>query len=708
MNIGLILLLGSFLVGADNENSEKPTEESKSNNEKTTLNEMVVSKNNQDDPSEIKPDNKEPIQNKNLSSSLVNRPPTLSGEPKKTIKQDEHYSFMVQASDPDNDKLNFIISNKPSWAIFDTRTGALFGQPNNFDIGISKNIVISVLDQLGRKSSLMPFNIEVINVNDKPTISGIPSTVFIPGKTYKFTPKAKDMDVDIGKDKLKFSIKNKPKWSQFNQYTGELIGTPKGIISDSEEIIITVTDSLGESDSLAPFYIRALSPDNPLKDAASSPAVKKNIASLAIQNNSGYLNISSSLNQKDNVDTSAYKTLEESPNNFDEDTDTGSNDKQDDLDVAPTLDSKVDTDNNGDPTDVSARQTETEPTDIDSLDSDKDKEHDEAVLGNDSANLANDDGDLTKDNKLSQDSANSPVNGEADKNGNDPAPAELDTIKDSPNPSLDIQQDDNKGNESKDNKEIENKADVDLDKGTNQNKAVPVNETQELKNPVKDNEQTFGDEGDPSDVSPPKTDTEKTGIASLDLDNGTNQNKVVPDNAGQVNDKEQTASNDKREEKGNNKTTATATPENGVDDINTHSKDNSLSDKQSDSDKTSTLDSKVEADNDKDGDLTKDNKLSQDSANSPVNGEADKNGNDPASAELDTIKDSPNPSLDIQQDDNKGNESKDNKEIENKADIDADNDKDGDLTKDNKLSQDLANSPVNGEGDKNGNDPASA
>lgn len=405
MNIGLILLLGSFLVGADNENSENPTEKPKSNNEKTTLNEMVVSKNNQDDPSEIKPDNKQPIQNKNLSSSIVNRPPSIRGEPKKTIKQDEHYSFMVQASDPENDKLNFVISNKPSWAIFDTRTGALFGQPNNFDIGISKNIVISVLDQLGRKSSLMPFNIEVINVNDKPTISGIPSTVFISGKTYKFTPNAKDMDVDIGKDKLRFSIKNKPKWSQFNQYTGELIGTPKGIISDTEEIVITVTDSLGESDSLSPFYIRALSPDNPLKDKASSPAVTKNIASLAIQNNSGHLNISSSLNQKDNVDTSADKTLEESPNNFDENTDTGSNDKQDDLDVPPTLDSKVDTDNNRDRTDVSAWQTETEQTDIDSLDSDKDKEHDEAVPGYDSEKLANDDGDLTKDNKLSEDSA---------------------------------------------------------------------------------------------------------------------------------------------------------------------------------------------------------------------------------------------------------------------------------------------------------------
>lgn len=114
MNIGLILLLGSFLVGADKENSEKPTEQPKSNNEKITLNEMVVSKNNQDDLSEIKSNNKEPIQNKNISPSFVNRNPSLRGEPKTTIKQDEHYSFMVQASDPENDKLSFVISNKPN------------------------------------------------------------------------------------------------------------------------------------------------------------------------------------------------------------------------------------------------------------------------------------------------------------------------------------------------------------------------------------------------------------------------------------------------------------------------------------------------------------------------------------------------------------------------------------------------------------------
>ena len=310
MNIGLILLLGSFLVGADKENSEKPTEQPKSNNEKISLNEMVVSTNDQDDLSETKPNNKEPIRNKNLSPSIVNRAPSIRGEPEKTIKQDEHYSFIVQASDPENDELNFAISNKPNWAIFDSLTGALFGQPNNFDIGISKNIVISVLDQFGGKSSLMPFNIEVINVNDKPTISGIPST-FLVGKPYRFTPKAKDMDVDVGKDKLIFSIKNKPKWAKFNAYTGELTGIPKGIISDSDEIVITVTDSLGESDSLSPFYLRASSLDNLFTDEDISPRITKNIASSSIANNTGQFNISSSLHQGDSKIDANQENLDE-------------------------------------------------------------------------------------------------------------------------------------------------------------------------------------------------------------------------------------------------------------------------------------------------------------------------------------------------------------------------------------------------------------
>ena len=121
------------------------------------------------------------------------------------------------------------------------------------------------MDSKGRKVSLAPFVIEVINTNDRPFIYGTPDETIEIGKTYKFTPKVKDIDLDIAKDTLIFSIKNKPRWATFNKQTGTLNGNPIAYqdregqtsveIEESEEIIITVTDLYGASDSLKPFII---------------------------------------------------------------------------------------------------------------------------------------------------------------------------------------------------------------------------------------------------------------------------------------------------------------------------------------------------------------------------------------------------------------------------------------------------------------------
>jgi hypothetical protein len=190
---------------------------------------------------------------------------SISGNPKKKIMQDEFYIFTPLVKDIERNNLQFYIKNKPNWAVFDSRTGSLSGSPVNQDVGVNKNITISVVDSKGRKVSLAPFVIEVINTNDRPFIYGTPDETIEIGKTYKFTPKVKDIDLDIAKDTLIFSIKNKPRWATFNKQTGTLNGNPIAYqdregqtsveIEESEEIIITVTDLYGASDSLKPFII---------------------------------------------------------------------------------------------------------------------------------------------------------------------------------------------------------------------------------------------------------------------------------------------------------------------------------------------------------------------------------------------------------------------------------------------------------------------
>lgn len=78
------------------------------------------------------------------TSSGANRSPTISGSPAITAAVASAYQFTPQASDPDGNALTFTIANKPSWAAFNTQTGALTGTPTI--AGVYSGIAISVSD----------------------------------------------------------------------------------------------------------------------------------------------------------------------------------------------------------------------------------------------------------------------------------------------------------------------------------------------------------------------------------------------------------------------------------------------------------------------------------------------------------------------------------------------------------------------------------
>ncbi|MFC1857237.1 putative Ig domain-containing protein, partial [Thermodesulfobacteriota bacterium] len=170
----------------------------------------------------------------------VNNPPTITGVPSTIISQNATYSFIPTANDIDfSDSLLFSIVNKPAWADFDPLTGELSGIATNADVGTYNGIEITVTD--GQLSASLPaFDITILNVNDPPTISGVPSTIISKDTAYGFTPTAND--IDLG-DSLLFSIINKPAWAHFDPSTGELSGTPSSIdVGTYQGIVIAVTD----------------------------------------------------------------------------------------------------------------------------------------------------------------------------------------------------------------------------------------------------------------------------------------------------------------------------------------------------------------------------------------------------------------------------------------------------------------------------------
>ena len=188
-----------------------------------------------------------------LTIIAVNDAPVIQGVPQTSVAEDSSYSFIPGVTDVEGDQLTFGIINKPVWASFDTTTGALQGTPVNADVGITSDIVISVYD--GTDSSFLnAFAIEVVNVNDPPTISGTPATSVAQDSAYRFIPTAGDIDGDT----LAFGISNKPAWASFNAETGVLTGTPDNDdVGTTSNIVIGVDDGT-EAVLLDPFAIEVI------------------------------------------------------------------------------------------------------------------------------------------------------------------------------------------------------------------------------------------------------------------------------------------------------------------------------------------------------------------------------------------------------------------------------------------------------------------
>lgn len=158
--------------------------------------------------------------------------PTISGTPSVNATAGNVYSFIPTATDA----TNFSISNKPSWASFDTTTGTLTGTPANANLGSYPNIVINANN--GSLTASLPAFAITVALPPIPSISGTPATSVTAGNTYNFTPTATNA--------TSFSISNKPTWANFNTTTGSLTGTPTNSnVGTNSNILISATNSTG-------------------------------------------------------------------------------------------------------------------------------------------------------------------------------------------------------------------------------------------------------------------------------------------------------------------------------------------------------------------------------------------------------------------------------------------------------------------------------
>lgn len=116
--------------------------------------------------------------------SSGNRAPTISGTAGTSATAGQAYSFTPAAADADHDMITFTIANKPSWAAFDGKTGALTGTPAAKDAGKFAGIEIAATD--GEAVTALPaFAITVANAvaTNGISVSWVPPTQNADGST---------------------------------------------------------------------------------------------------------------------------------------------------------------------------------------------------------------------------------------------------------------------------------------------------------------------------------------------------------------------------------------------------------------------------------------------------------------------------------------------------------------------------------------------
>lgn len=118
----------------------------------------------------------------------------ISGTPSASVVESNAYSFTPSISTPANGTAVFSISNKPSWAAFNTSNGALTGTPSNSHVGVFSNITITATDDLG-SSSIGPFSITVSAAgNQAPVLLDQTKSSLAFSSNVAFTVTASDAD----------------------------------------------------------------------------------------------------------------------------------------------------------------------------------------------------------------------------------------------------------------------------------------------------------------------------------------------------------------------------------------------------------------------------------------------------------------------------------------------------------------------------------
>jgi hypothetical protein len=203
--------------------------------------------------------------------TITNIPPTISGT-LKDATEDVAYSFTPTASGGNS----FVARNLPAWASINPTTGEITGTPLNEDVGNTATFSLELSDA-NETVTLPNLSFAVVNINDIPTLSGIPPNFAFVDTPYSFPISAEDVDVGS----FIIFTDNLPSWATLDvtdPTKPTVMGTPTTSDIAVTEITVTASDSIAPTPTELSFSLEVLQGqvvylawDNPVENTDGSP-----------------------------------------------------------------------------------------------------------------------------------------------------------------------------------------------------------------------------------------------------------------------------------------------------------------------------------------------------------------------------------------------------------------------------------------------------
>lgn len=176
----------------------------------------------------------------NFNITNTNDPPILNNAPDRTLTEDVPFSFYIEVSDIDFDDDTFLwsIETNAEFLSYNERTGELFGEPTNKDVG--KWSVVAIVTDGNGGYNTTTFNITVLNVNDGPVLN-ITEISLSFKEDSEYILHLKDIFIDIDGDDLLYNCSTMSN-IEFFIFNNSMILTPEKNWSGSRLLELSCSD----------------------------------------------------------------------------------------------------------------------------------------------------------------------------------------------------------------------------------------------------------------------------------------------------------------------------------------------------------------------------------------------------------------------------------------------------------------------------------